>query len=229
MKYADAFGIRSICRKPLWLQRPGASEFFTAEYTETRFAGHGKQFEKSPFGPGTGNSPSPKEREVGHKADGCAKRIFPIAFRVRPQPVSVFSVGNSHTTVRQGAAASPAPHHLRALSVLRVRHLPHAENAVYAEPINVTVERSGIRTFRHHNNRTIRTLPPPATGKSNHGRRGNRLRPDAEGNWKFSLRTSIGPSPEIFAKREDGQYRARRVIFQTAFRVPRSGFPRAPW
>ena len=22
MKYADAFGIRSICRKPLWLQRP---------------------------------------------------------------------------------------------------------------------------------------------------------------------------------------------------------------
>ena len=52
---------------------------------------------------------------------------------------------------------------------------------------------------------------------------------DAEGDWKFSLRTSIGPTPEIHVKREDDQYRIRRSIFQTAFCVPRSGFPRIPW
>ena len=33
--------------------------------------------------------------------------------------------------------------------------------------------------------------------------------PDAEGDWKFSLRTSIGPTPEIHMNRKDGQYRIR--------------------
>lgn len=39
----------------------GVSEFFTTEYAETRFAGHGMQLEKSPFGPGTGNPHHKKE------------------------------------------------------------------------------------------------------------------------------------------------------------------------
>ena len=40
--------------------------------------------------------------------------------------------------------------HLRVLSALRVRHLPHAENAEYAEPINETFQQSN-----NPNNRTI--------------------------------------------------------------------------
>ena len=58
----------------------GVSEFFTTEYAETRFAGHGRQFEKSPFGPGTDNPPT-LYREEGPME---VRSVFsPIAFRVR--------------------------------------------------------------------------------------------------------------------------------------------------
>ncbi len=54
--------------------------FFTTEYTETRFAGHGRQFEKIPFGLGTVNPPT---LYWGEGAMNVRSVFFPIAFRVR--------------------------------------------------------------------------------------------------------------------------------------------------
>ena len=74
-------------------------------------------------------------------------------------------------------------------------------------------------------------LPPIAAGREPR----KPAPPDAEGDWKFSLRTSIAPSPEINVLREDRQYRARREIFQllsvsreAGFRVLRGENSEAP-
>ena len=68
----------------------GASDFFTTESTETRFAGHGRQFEKIPFGFNTDNPPALQ----GFRASGRWACEAKNSNRLpRPaEPVSVYSV-----------------------------------------------------------------------------------------------------------------------------------------
>ena len=58
----------------------GRIRVFTTESTETRFAGHGRQFEKIPFGLGTVNPPT---LYWGEGPMEVRSVFFPIAFRVR--------------------------------------------------------------------------------------------------------------------------------------------------
>ena len=54
---------------------------FTTDHAETRFAGHGRQFEKFPSD--LSLAILPQNMDLGRWVDGCAKRKFPIDFRVR--------------------------------------------------------------------------------------------------------------------------------------------------
>ena len=64
---------------------------FTTDHAETRFAGHGRQFEEIPFGSGTGNPPA------GHglRVKGRWRREAKISNRLpRPaEPISVYKCG----------------------------------------------------------------------------------------------------------------------------------------
>ena len=72
---------------------------FTTDHAETRFAGHGRQFEKTPFGSVTGNPPA------GHglRVKGRWRCEAKISNRLpRPaEPVSEFSVVKSPTGLRR--------------------------------------------------------------------------------------------------------------------------------
>ena len=99
---------------------------------------------------------------------------------------------------------------------------PRETSSSRAETINETIEQS-----INPNNRSIQPLPPPATGKSNHGRLRNRLRRTRKAIGRNTLSTSIGPTPQYNVG--GSPVPGPKGIFQTAFRVPRSGFPRDRW
>ena len=63
---------------------------FTTDHAETRFAGHGRQFEKFPSD--LSLAILPQDMDLGRRDDGCAKRISSHRLPCPAKPVSVFSV-----------------------------------------------------------------------------------------------------------------------------------------